>query len=82
MTKNQLAEREPMCSKLDENKVTTDKLNKAGDEEKKKKNYRRTEGIQNAKKVSKNIKKKLVEVPQALEEVKGRKRKHKRKLQM
>lgn len=26
-----------MCSKLDENKVTTDKLNKAGDEEKKKK---------------------------------------------
>lgn len=25
-----------MCSKLDENKVTTDKLNKAGDEEKKK----------------------------------------------
>lgn len=48
-----------MCSKLDENKVTTDKLNKAGDEEEKKINYRRTEGIQNAKKVSKNIKKKL-----------------------
>lgn len=24
-----------MCSKLDENKVTTDKLNKAGDEEEK-----------------------------------------------
>lgn len=70
-----------MCSKLDENKVTTDKLNKAGDEEKKI-NYRRKEGIQNAKKVSKNIKKKLVEVLQALEEVKGRKRKHKRKLQM
>lgn len=37
---------------------------------------------EDAKKVSKNIKKKLVEVPQALEEVKGRKRKHKRKLQM